>query len=54
MKVYSYPIEYLRDFINMPNLVVHPQNGIPGFPLHFPKELSYGYTLGLKEMGKFL
>jgi hypothetical protein len=20
-----------------------PQNGIPGFSLHFPKELSYGY-----------
>ena len=24
-------------------LVVQPQNGIPGFSLHFPKELSYGY-----------
>ena len=22
---------------------VQPQNGIPGFSLHFPKELSYGY-----------
>ena len=22
---------------------VHPQNGIPGFSLHFPKELSNGY-----------
>ena len=22
---------------------VHPQNGIPGFSLHFPKEPSYGY-----------
>ena len=22
---------------------VQPQNGIPGFPLHFPKEISYGY-----------
>ena len=26
------------------------KRGIPGFSLHFPKELS----LGLKEMGKFL
>ena len=26
---------------------------IPGFSLHFPKELSYGY-LWLKEMAKFL
>ena len=22
---------------------VHPQNGIPGFSLHFPNELCYGY-----------
>ena len=22
---------------------IQPQNGIPGFSLHFPKELSYGY-----------
>ena len=22
---------------------VQPQNGIPGFSLHFPKELGYGY-----------
>ena len=22
---------------------VQPQNGIPGFSLHFSKELSYGY-----------
>ena len=22
---------------------VHPQNGTPGFSLHFPKQLSYGY-----------
>ena len=32
---------------------VNPQNGIPGFSLHFPKELSYTATLGLKEMGQF-
>ena len=27
---------------------VHPQNGIPGFSFHFPKELSYMATLLLK------
>ena len=35
-------------------LGIQPQNGIPGFILHFPLELSYGYLIGLKEMGKFL
>ena len=30
---------------------VHPQNGIPGFALHFPKELSYGY-LRFEDNGK--
>ena len=24
-------------------LGVQPQNGIPGFSLHFPKEIGYGY-----------
>jgi hypothetical protein len=34
-------------------LGVQPQNGIPGFILHFPLEPSLA-NLGLKEMGKFI
>ena len=30
---------------------VQPQNGIPGFSLHFPKDLNYGY-LRFEENGK--
>ena len=37
-------------------LAVHPQNGIPGFSLHFPLEPSYGYLRfdgnGLNSFGK--
>ena len=34
-------------------LGVHPPNGITGFSLHFPKELSYGY-LWFAVNGKIL
>ena len=40
-------------FFDGKRLGVHPQNGIPGFILHFPLDLAMA-TLGLKEMGKFL
>ena len=30
---------------------IQPQNGIPGFSMHFPKELSYSY-LGFEGNGK--
>ena len=42
---------YFNNQFERKRLGVHPQNGIPGFSLHFPLELSYGY-LWFKGNGK--
>ena len=41
--IYFFEKKYLNRFLRERGMAVQPQNGIPGFSLHFQKEISYGY-----------